>query len=298
MEFEKEFKREKIEKMQKEEIEKKESTSSTGKKIIEDLLKDESIEKEEPSKNKITEKLKIYEKAIEQVTQVSQQVPQGDKLDNITLSNINSVIYSNSISNPSNPLLKTSSKNDQPVVLNPQQINKEVSLRKEPDQDNSFNLIQEEKQKNKKNESFSILDDDYASFSQIAKENKKRKNSEKEENPSSNSQLLVNSSNKMSISTQDEKTSKEKKRSKQLSVSNIEGLLPNTSNNNVSILYEDKNNNSAKPKKYSGMDQKLKEDLEEFSILSNPSDNLFDKVLSQVQNKNKGMTIFNYSIIS
>lgn len=298
MEFEKEFKREKIEKMQKEEIEKKESAISTGKKIIEDLLKDESIEKEEPSKNKITEKLKIYEKAIEQVTQVSQQVPQGDKLDNITLSNINSVIYSNSISNPSNPLLKTSSKNDQPVVLNPQQINKEVSLRKEPDQDNSFNLIQEEKQKNKKNESFSILDDDYASFSQIAKENKKRKNSEKEENPSSNSQLLVNSCNKMSISTQDEKTSKEKKRSKQLSVSNIEGLLPNTSNNNVSILYEDKNNNSAKPKKYSGMDQKLKEDLEEFSILSNPSDNLFDKVLSQVQNKNKGMTIFNYSIIS
>lgn len=298
MEFEKEFKREKIEKMQKEEIEKKESISSTGKKIIEDLLKDESIEKEEPSKNKITEKLKIYEKAIEQVTQVSQQVPQGDKLDNITLSNINSVIYSNSISNPSNPLLKTSSKNDQPVVLNPQQINKESSLRKEPDQDNSFNLIQEEKQKNKKNESFSILDDDYASFSQIAKENKKRKNSEKEENPCSNSQLLVNTSNKMSISTQDEKTSKEKKRSKQLSVSNIEGLLPNTSNNNVNHLYEDKNNNSAKPKKYSGMDQKLKEDLEEFSILSNPSDNLFDKVLSQVQNKNKGMTIFNYSIIS
>lgn len=298
MEFEKEFKREKIEKMQKEEIEKKESISSTGKKIIEDLLKDESIEKEEPSKNKITEKLKIYEKAIEQVTQVSQQVPQGDKLDNITLSNINTVIYSNSISNASNPLLKTSSKNDQPVVVNPQQLNKEVSLRKEADQDNSFNLIQEEKQKNKKNESFSILDDDYTSFSQIAKENKKRKNSEKEENLTSNSQLLVNSSNKISISTQDEKTSKEKKRSKQLSVSNIEGLLSNTSNNNVNSLYEDKNNNSAKPKKYSGMDQKLKEDLEEFSILSNPSDNLFDKVLSQVQNKNKGMTIFNYSIIS
>jgi hypothetical protein len=288
MEFEKEYKKEKIEKMQKEEIEKKESISSTGKKIIEDLLKDESSDKDVPFNNKITEKLKIYEKAIEQVTQVS-QVSQSEAPENIPVNNINTGIYSNSISNASNQNLKISSKNDQPVVILPQPIKKEVPVPKESIKENSQNLIQEDKCKNNKSESFSILDNNYASFSQMAKENKKPEKSEKAykaENQHSYS-LLIHS-NTMNVSPQEEKVSKEKKRTKQLSVSNIEGLLPNTSYNNISVLDDEKNNVSDKNKKYSGMDPKLKEELEEFSILSNPADNLFDKVLNQVQNKNKG----------
>jgi hypothetical protein len=238
VQFEKELKREKIEKMQTEEIEKKESSSSTGKKIIDDLLKDES----EEMPNKITEKLKLYEKGSSKVENNN-----NNNNNNNIAKNVVNVNAPNKIVSPVMPVMPV-------IAVNPVIIPNKVVV--------------------KEKDSFSLLETDLSSNNLNSKENKKE---------------TLNKSNTLNVSNPEpEIILKEKKiKSKNSSFAAFDSLIKSPNNIPIPDKDEEKKNSSSN-KKTIVNEEKLKEEIAEFSILSNAQDNLFDKVLNQVQNKNKG----------